>query len=139
MRKVILAVLGDASHNLYQLRFDAGNAVANGMSPETALKAVTSNVAEVFGINAGEIKPGKLADLAILDANPLEDIENTQHVAMVMINGRLYDAKTMNEIGNREKERAPFWWEQEKYNQAFPWHQETHSFLNGGCTCHTKH
>ena len=53
-----------------------------------------------------------------------------------MINGRIYDAETMNEIGNNTKERLPFFWEMDKYNQAFPWHQETHGFMDGGCSCH---
>ena len=44
---------------------------------------------------------------------PLENIENTTSIEMVMSNGRLYDAETLNEIGNREKEREPFWWENE--------------------------
>lgn len=37
-----------------------------------------------------------------------------------MINGRLYDTETMNEIGNIEKKRGQFYWENSKYNQAFP-------------------
>lgn len=55
---------------------------------------------------------------------------------MVMVNGRLYDTETMDEIGNNPKKRLPFFWEIDKYNQAFPWHQETQGFMDGGCTCH---
>ncbi len=109
-----------------------------GMSNLEALKAATINSAEYIGAgeDIGSLKEGKLADLIVMDKNPLEDIENTQTIEMVMINGRLYDTETMNEIGNNPKERLPFFWEMEKYNQAFPWHQETHGFMDGGCSCH---
>ena len=80
-----------------------------------------------------------MADLIVLNDNPLDNIENTENIEMVMVNGRLYDAETMNEIGNRTKERLPFWWEQNKYNQSFPWHAETQIFLDGGCGCHSGH
>ncbi len=109
-----------------------------GMSNLEALKAATINSAEYIGAgeDIGSLKVGKLADLIVLDKNPLEDIENTESIKMVMINGRIYDAETMNEIGNNTKERLPFFWEMDKYNQAFPWHQETHGFMDGGCSCH---
>ncbi len=114
---------------------------AGGMSNMEALKAATINPAKYIGAgdDIGSLKVGKMADLIVLSENPLEDIENTQTVEMVMVNGRLYDAETMNEIGTRMKERPPFWWEHNKYNQAFPWHESTHSFLDGGCGCHAGH
>ena len=58
---------------------------------------------------------------------------------MVMANGRLYDAETMDEIGNRPKKRAPFFWENEAYNQAFPWHEDANGFMDRGCSCHASH
>jgi hypothetical protein len=48
-----------------------------------------------------------------------------------MINGRLYDTKTMNEIGNYDKPRSSFYWENNGYAPAFDWHEETHT----GCSC----
>lgn len=109
-----------------------------GMSNLEALKAATINSAEYIGAgeDIGSLKEGKLADLVVMEKNPLENIENTQTIQMVMINGRLYDTETMNEIGNSPKERLPFFWEMDKYNQAFPWHQETQGFMDGGCSCH---
>lgn len=109
-----------------------------GMSNLEALKAATINSAEYIGAgeDIGSLKEGKLADLIVMEKNPLENIENTQTIQMVMINGRLYDTETMNEIGNSPKERLPFFWEMDKYNQAFPWHQETQGFMDGGCSCH---
>jgi imidazolonepropionase-like amidohydrolase len=70
--KVLLAVGSDSSHNVYQLRFDAGIAVANGMSHDGALKAVTSNIADVFGLNAGKVAKGQRADLVLWSADPFE-------------------------------------------------------------------
>lgn len=109
-----------------------------GMSNLEALKAATINSAEYIGAgeSIGSLKKGKLADLIVMEKNPLTNIENTQSIKMVMINGRLFDAETMNEIGNNPKERLPFFWEMDNYNQAFPWHQNTRSFMDGGCSCH---
>ena len=111
---------------------------AGGMSTMEALKTATINPAEYIGMGdeIGSLKEGKLADLIVMDKNPLEDIENTNSVRYTMVNGRLYDTETMNEIGNEPKERGQFYWENNKYNQAFPWHEETQSFMIPGCSCH---
>ena len=55
----------------------------------------------------------KLADLLVLDRNPLENIRNSETVGMVMLNGRLYDARTLNEIGNHPKQRPPLWFDKQ--------------------------
>ena len=47
----------------------------------------------------------------MLDRNPLENIRNSESIGMVMVNGRLYDAKTLNEIGNHPRDRLKFYWE----------------------------
>jgi hypothetical protein len=47
----------------------------------------------------------------ILDANPLDDIRNTEKIKYVIINGRVYDSATMNETISREKSRNLFWWQ----------------------------
>jgi len=60
------------SHMSKNLRLDAGNAISYGMSPVGALKAMTSNVAEVFNMNAGEIAVGRSADLVLWSADPFE-------------------------------------------------------------------
>ncbi len=112
-----------------------------GMTNLEALKAATINAANYIGAGneIGSLKKGKLADLIVLGEDPLNDIENTQSVEMVMINGRLFDSKTMNEIGNHPKKRAPFFWELNGSSEAFPWHEEVQSFMYGGCGCHIGH
>ena len=113
-----------------------------GMTNMQALQAATINGAEYIGAgnDIGSLKEGKLADLIILDKNPLEDIKNTESIKYTMINGRLYDADTMDEIGNEPKKRNKFYWENNRYNQAFPWHEFTNSFMHeGGCGCSAGH
>jgi len=59
----------------------------------------------------GSLEPGKLADLIVMNQNPLDDIRYSDNIKYVMVNGRLYNAESMNEIGNREKPRLRFWWQ----------------------------
>ncbi|WP_278369907.1 amidohydrolase family protein [Pseudoalteromonas lipolytica] len=82
--KVIIGVAGDSSHNVYQLRFDAGNAVSYGMTQQGALNAVTSNIADVFGLNSGAIATGKRANLVMWSNDPFE---LKSHVSKMWING----------------------------------------------------
>lgn len=84
-----------------------------GMSPMRILRAATLNGAHTYGLDhqLGSLEPGKLADLIVLDADPLADIHNTNSVRYTMVNGRLYDAETMNEIGNYDRPRSRFFWE----------------------------
>ncbi len=72
-----------------------------GMSAMNVIKAATLDGAKYLGMDQyiGSIEAGKLADLVILETDPLQNIYATDKVSMVMINGRLYDSKTMNEIG----------------------------------------
>ncbi|HSG53386.1 MAG TPA: amidohydrolase family protein, partial [Rheinheimera sp.] len=81
-----------------------------GMTPLEALKTATINPAKTFGMGhqLGSIESGKLADLIVIDGNPLQDIRSSDKVVYTMVNGRLFDAQSMNEIGLRNKQRAPF-------------------------------
>lgn len=94
-----------------------------GMTPHEALRSATLHGAEYLGLEGdlGSLEPGKLADLAVLDANPLEDIRSSDDVRWVMANGRLYDAATMDEVGNHPREREPFWWEREAVDDGWVW------------------
>ncbi len=84
-----------------------------GMSPLEVIRAATIDGAKYLGMDKylGSLEVGKLADLVILDADPLKDIYSTDKVDMVMINGRLYDSKTMNEVGNHPKARNKMYFE----------------------------
>lgn len=61
-----------------------------GMTPYEALRAATVTPAEELNLDAGRIEPGKLADVAIVEGNPLEDIANAHRVKEVIANGRLF-------------------------------------------------
>ena len=88
--KVIIATSGE-SHNINQLRFDAGVAVANGLAHSSALAAVTANVADVFKLNTGRISVGKDADLVLWSNDPFEI--STQ-VDTMWINGEQVSTKS---------------------------------------------
>ncbi len=109
-----------------------------GMSNLEALKAATINGAEYIGVGdeLGTLEVGKLADLIVLDKNPLENIRHTNTVTHTMINGRLYDTSTMNEIGNYDTTRTKFYWEKGTYNQGVPFNFDTNSFTTPTCSCH---
>lgn len=82
--KVILSPNG-GSHNLNQLRFDAGIAIANGLPKADAFSALTANVADVFKLNSGRIAIGKNADLVLWSADPFE---LSTKVDFMWINGK---------------------------------------------------
>ncbi|QIR13099.1 amidohydrolase family protein [Shewanella aestuarii] len=91
--KVILTDMGD-SHNVYGLRYSAGNAVANGMSYQAAIEAITSNVADTFKIDTGRIAPGKTADLVIWSGDPFE---YSSQVVKMFIDGKEQQTKSRHD------------------------------------------
>jgi adenine deaminase len=64
-----------------------------------------------YEADIGSLEPGKLADLVVLDADPTQDIRNSDKISKVMINGRLYDAATLNEELTGTLKRPAYWWE----------------------------
>lgn len=84
-----------------------------GMSPLQALKTATINPARTFGLDQqlGSVKVGKLADLIVIDGDPLIDIRQTDKVQYSMVNGRLFDAQTMQELNGRQQKRQKFYFE----------------------------
>ncbi len=88
------SLLGFGLHDELQLLVQAG------LTPMEALQAATRNAAKFNGTLAdlGTIEKGKLADLVLLDANPLEDIRNTQKIRAVIAGGRLLDRKALDDM-----------------------------------------
>ncbi|MGI2164064.1 amidohydrolase family protein [Shewanella oncorhynchi] len=84
-----------------------------GMSNMEVLKTATINPATTFGMEQqlGSIKEGKLADLIVIDGDPLADIRVTDRVTHTMVNGKLFDAETMNELNGDKAQRKPFFFE----------------------------
>ena len=80
-----------------------------GMSPFDVLRCATIFGAEAIGLqrDLGSLENGKLADLLVLDANPLQDIRNTNTVRYVMKNGRLYDGNSLDEIYPTARKTPP--------------------------------
>ncbi len=74
--------------------------VEAGLTPLQALQTATINPAKFFGMEKtlGTIEKGKLADLVLLDANPLENIANTKKINSVVLNGRLFDRNDLNKM-----------------------------------------
>jgi len=74
--------------------------VAAGFTPIEALQTATLNPAKFLGMDdrLGTIEKGKLADLVLLDANPLDDIRNTQKIAAVIVNGRYFSRMDLDKM-----------------------------------------
>ena len=75
-----------------------------GMTPYEALRTATVNSAELLNLDAGSIEPGKLADIVLVQGNPLEDIENANNVKQVIFNGRRF---TIEDLLSGKAKDAP--------------------------------
>jgi len=86
---------------------------SGGMTPLQALRCATLNGAKYLGLDhdIGSLETGKLADVIVLDRNPLEDIHNSDSVRYTVLNGRVYDSMTMNEIAPGARVRKSFFFE----------------------------
>ena len=84
-----------------------------GMSNMEVLKTATINPATTFGMDhqLGSIKVGKLADLIVIDGDPLADIRTTDKVTYTMVNGKLFNSETMNQLNGDKHKRKPFFFE----------------------------
>lgn len=85
---------------------------AGGWTPREVLEAATIDGARIIGIeqDLGSLEVGKLADLVVLDGDPMVDIRNTNTVRWVMKGGELYEGETLTRVWPSRRELAPFWW-----------------------------
>ncbi len=85
------------------------------MDPHRALRIATIQGAEALGLDGdiGTIEEGKLADLLILDRNPLENIRHTNTIREVMINGRLFDGDSLNQVWPERRAIGRLWFQEE--------------------------
>ena len=118
-RKIMLAggIVGMGSHGEIPglgFHWEMEAHVMGGWTPAEVLRAATLGSAEAIGREAdlGSIEPGKVADLVILDRDPLVNIRNTLSLSMVMQGGRLYDASTLDELWPEARPfPRPWYWD----------------------------
>jgi imidazolonepropionase-like amidohydrolase len=99
---VFLSMPGFSLHDELELFVQAG------FSPLEALKTATINPAKYFNMEnqMGTIEKGKIADMVLLDANPLENISNTKKIYAVIVNGKLLERKDLDELLDKAKQLA---------------------------------
>ena len=90
-------VAGTDTPNAANVQAELMAYVAAGMTPFQALKTATVNSAQALGLNLGTVEAGRLADLAIVDGNPLQDISATHRVGAVVANGVLRNRQDLTQ------------------------------------------
>src|SRR5687767_10742941 len=110
---------GLGSHGQLQglgAHWETWNLASGGLTPHETLQVITMHSAEAIGLqqDVGSVEAGKLADLLVLDRNPLENIKNTNSIRYVMKNGELYEGDTLNMVWPQQKPLPKqFWWDTE--------------------------
>ncbi|MGB3152426.1 MAG: amidohydrolase family protein [Maribacter sp.] len=110
---------GVGSHGQLQglgFHWELWSVASGGMENMKALKVATIIGAQALGLDGdiGSLVPGKLADIVVLDKNPLEDLRNTNTLTHVIKNGKVHDANTLDEVWPEEKKQDKFNWQTKK-------------------------
>jgi imidazolonepropionase-like amidohydrolase len=92
----------------FSLHDELGLLVRSGLTPAEALRTTTTNPASFLGVtdSLGTVARGKVADLVLLDANPLVDIANTKRIRAVIQGGRLLDRRALDVMLAQARARA---------------------------------
>ena len=94
------------------VQWELWNLASGGFTPLEIIQVATIKGAESMGLtqDIGSLEPGKLADLQVLDRNPLEDIRNTNSIRYVVKNGFVYDGNTLDQVWPvRRPHPTPYW------------------------------
>jgi hypothetical protein len=116
--------VGLGSHGQFQglgAHWEIWNLQSGGLTPYETLRVATAFGAEALGLqkDVGSIAAGKLADIIVLDKNPLVDIHNTLSIKYVMKNGELYEGDTLDTIWPTAKKLDPqYWWSGEPIDEG---------------------
>ncbi|HKW57011.1 MAG TPA: amidohydrolase family protein [Candidatus Acidoferrum sp.] len=128
MTKLVRAggLVGVGSHGQLQglgYHWEMWMLASGGMTPMEVLRCATVNGSKIVGRpqDLGSIETGKLADLLILDKNPLEDIHNTNTIHWVMKNGELFEGDTLDQVWPEQKKLEPlYFWNFDKPKAGAP-------------------
>ena len=110
---VVVALIGNAgggdeeTFNVRNVRYEAGNGVAYGMSWDDALRAITLAPAQIFGVadRVGTLEPGKVANVVVWSGDPFDFASRAEHV---LVHGREYhDVSRQDLLTQRYKTLAP--------------------------------
>lgn len=104
--------IGIGSHGEFQglgYHWELWSVASGGMPAHDALRMATIVGAQSLGLDGdlGSLEPGKLADLIVMDRNPLVNLRNSNSIKYVMKNGRLYEGESMDEVWPRQRKTLP--------------------------------